>query len=88
VAQIEMKKLFNLLTFLLLMNFYSCSKIGDSKNSNGNNSGVRRLGIIGGKETSISKYPYQGGYLFQNKLKCGSSIISKHCFLTAGEFPF
>jgi hypothetical protein len=45
----------------------------------------RKFGIVGGEETTISKFPYQVGYLVNGKLKCGGSIISSNCILTAGE---
>lgn len=51
-------------------------KVGGSK---------RRLGIVGGAEVGIEDYPYQGGLLFKDVLKCGCSAIAKNCFLTAGE---
>jgi hypothetical protein len=46
---------------------------------------VRKFGIIGGEETTISKFPYQVAYLYNDKLKCGASIISSTCLLTAGK---
>jgi trypsin len=46
---------------------------------------ARRLGIIGGETTDISVCPYQAAYLASGKLKCGASIISEGCALTAGH---
>lgn len=45
----------------------------------------QRLGIIGGDETVIQKYPYQAAFLWNGKLKCGASIIGKLWALTAGK---
>lgn len=45
----------------------------------------RRLGIVGGKQSDIKGFPYQGAYLARDKLKCGAIIISELCALTAGE---
>ncbi|KAG5674238.1 hypothetical protein PVAND_004218 [Polypedilum vanderplanki] len=44
-----------------------------------------RFGIVGGEETQISKFPHQIAYLYQGNLKCGGSIISSNCILTAGH---
>lgn len=44
----------------------------------------RRLGIVGGQLADFKAFPYQGAYLSNNKLKCGASIISEWCALTAG----
>lgn len=45
----------------------------------------RRFGVIGGVQTIISKSPYQLAFLFNNKLKCGASIISETFCLTAAH---
>lgn len=45
----------------------------------------RRLGIVGGSDVGIEDFPYQGGLLFKDVLKCGCSSIAKDCFLTAGK---
>jgi hypothetical protein len=50
-----------------------------------NLSEARRLGIVGGKAESISNVPYQAAYLVNGRLKCGASIISDNCALTAGN---
>jgi hypothetical protein len=51
----------------------------------GQGSSKRRLQIVGGNEVGIEDFPYQGGFLFNGKLKCGCSVISRDCILTAGE---
>lgn len=45
----------------------------------------KRLGIVGGNDVGIEDFPYQGGLLYKDVLKCGCSAISKNCFLSAGE---
>lgn len=50
-----------------------------------NLSEARRLGIIGGEVVDVQNYPYQAAYLASGKLKCGASIISDNCALTAGN---
>jgi hypothetical protein len=62
----------------LMINYCHCAPSSSVKSK-------KRLGIVGGKEASIEDYPYQGAFLYNGKLKCGLSIISKDCFLTAGE---
>lgn len=42
--------------------------------------------IIGGQETTIKQFPHQGAFLANKKLKCGCSVISNNCFLTAGNY--
>lgn len=46
---------------------------------------ARRLGIIGGEITDVQTCPYQAAFLASGKLKCGASIISDNCALTAGS---
>jgi hypothetical protein len=50
-----------------------------------NPSAARRLGIVGGETASISNFPYQAAFLVLGRLKCGASIISDNCALTAGR---
>lgn len=50
-----------------------------------NSSVKRKFGIVGGKEADIEDYPYQCAFLHEGKLKCGCSVISRDCFLTAGK---
>lgn len=47
---------------------------------------ARRFGIINGEETDIQNFPYQIVYLTNGTFKCGGSIISKNCVVTAGEW--
>ena len=44
-----------------------------------------RLGIVGGEETDVEHFPFMAGYLTDGILKCGGSIISDKCVLTAGK---
>lgn len=50
-----------------------------------NLSGAFRLGIIGGDLEFITNVPYQAAFLVNGKLKCGATIISDSCALTAGN---
>jgi hypothetical protein len=50
-----------------------------------NSSQAARLRIVGGQTTDIIYLPYQAAYLANGKLKCGASIISNYCALTAGN---
>lgn len=44
----------------------------------------RRLGIVGGRSSTIEKTPYQAAYCTDGVLKCGACIIDKEWALTAG----
>lgn len=45
-----------------------------------------RLGIVGGlRVESIKEAPYQAAFFIMNAFKCGGSLISKECILTAGS---
>lgn len=48
----------------------------------------KRFGIVGGTEVGIEDYPYQCAFLANGVLKCGCSIISNDCLLTAGKNNF
>ncbi|CRL00489.1 CLUMA_CG013750, isoform A [Clunio marinus] len=46
---------------------------------------AHRFGIIGGAATDIESFPFAAAFLVDNKFKCGSSIISENCALTAAH---
>lgn len=47
---------------------------------------ARRFGIINGDESEIQNFPYQIVYQANGVFKCGGSIISESCVVTAGRW--
>lgn len=45
----------------------------------------RQFQTIGGEASDIHEFAYQAAFLVDGELKCGASIISEFCALTAGR---
>lgn len=43
------------------------------------------LGLVRGEKSDIRYFPYQAAYIANGKFKCGATVISEKCALTAGK---